>query len=94
MHSHIAIPFPDKVHTEIDVRGMQVDEALGAVDKFLNDALLGGLREVHIIHGVGTGALRNSVVPFLKAHPLVEAILPGGHNQRNPGMTTATITGK
>jgi DNA mismatch repair protein MutS2 len=93
-HSHVAIPFPDKVHTEIDIRGMQVDEALGAVDRFVNDAVLGGLIEVHIIHGVGTGALRNSVVPFLKEHPLVQATLPGGPNQKNPGMTTATITGK
>jgi DNA mismatch repair protein MutS2 len=94
LHSHVAIPFPDEVHTEIDIRGMQVDEALDAVDKFLNDALLGGLWEVHIIHGVGTGALRNSVVPFLREHPLVEATLPGGPNQKNPGMTTATIIGK
>jgi DNA mismatch repair protein MutS2 len=93
-HSHVAVPFPDEVHTEIDIRGMQVDEALEAVDKFLNDALLGGLNEVHIIHGVGTGALRNSVVPFLKEHPLVQTTLPGGPNQKNPGMTTATITGK
>jgi DNA mismatch repair protein MutS2 len=94
LRSHVNIPSPDKVHTEIDVRGMQVVEALEAVDKFLNDALLGGLREVHIIHGVGTGALRNSVVPFLKGHPLVQKTLPGGLNQKNPGMTTATITGK
>jgi DNA mismatch repair protein MutS2 len=93
-HSHVAIPFPDKVHTEIDIRGMQVDEALEAVDRFLNDALLGGLREAHVIHGVGTGALRNSVVPFLKEHPLVQVTLPGGPNQNNPGMTTAIITGK
>jgi DNA mismatch repair protein MutS2 len=67
---------------------------LEAVDKFLNDALLGGLTEVHVIHGMGTGALRNSVVPFLKEHPLVHTTMPGGPNQKNPGMTTATITDK
>ena len=94
LHSHVAVPSPGSVHTEIDIRGMQVEEALEAVDRFLNDALLGGLGEVHIIHGVGTGALRKSVVPFLKEHPLVQAILPGGPNQKNPGMTTATITEK
>jgi DNA mismatch repair protein MutS2 len=92
--SYVAIPSPDKVYTQIDIRGMQVDEALEAVDRFLNNALLGGLREVHIIHGVGTGALRKSVVPFLKEHPLVQATLPGGPDHKNPGMTTATITGK
>lgn len=94
LHAHIAIPFPDKVRTEIDIRGMQVDEALEIVDRFVNDALLAGLREVHIIHGVGTGALRNSVIPFLKQHPLVQTTLPGGPHQQNPGITTAVITGR
>jgi DNA mismatch repair protein MutS2 len=73
---------------------MQVDEALEVVDRFVNDALLAGLREVHIIHGVGTGALRNSVIPFLKQHPLVQTTLPGGPHKQNPGITTAVITGR
>ena len=90
-HAHVAIPFPDKVRTEVDIRGMQVDEALKAVDRSVNHALLGGLREVHIIHGVGTGALRNSIIPFLKQHPLVQTTLPGGPRQENPGITTAKI---
>lgn len=94
LHSHVAVPFPDKVRTEIDIRGMQVDEALGAVDKFVNDALLAGLREVRIIHGVGTGALRNSVIPFLKEHPLVQATLPGGLHQENLGVTIAKIAAR
>jgi len=64
---------------------------LEAVDKFLDDALLAGLREVRIIHGVGTGALRNSIIPFLEQHPLVHATLPGGLNQENLGITTARI---
>ena len=90
-HSHVTAPFPDSVRTEIDIRGMQVDEALEAVDKFIDDALLAGLREVRIIHGVGTGALRNSIIPFLEQHPLVHATLPGGLNQENLGITTARI---
>jgi DNA mismatch repair protein MutS2 len=87
----IALPFPDKVRTEIDIRGMQVDEALEVADKFVNDAMLAGLREVRIIHGLGTGALRNSVIPFLREHPLVQATLPGGLHQENPGVTLAKI---
>jgi DNA mismatch repair protein MutS2 len=90
-HSRVAVSFPENVQTEIDVRGMQVDEALEAVDKFVNDALLAGLREVHIIHGVGTGALRKSVIPFLERHPLVEAVLPGGLHQKNLGATKVKI---
>ncbi|MBW1770934.1 MAG: Smr/MutS family protein [Deltaproteobacteria bacterium] len=73
---------------------MQVDEALEAVDKYVNDALLAGLREVRIVHGVGTGALRSSIIPFLKQHPLVEAALPGGPHQKNLGATVVKIAGR
>ena len=91
LRSHVALPFPDKVRTEIHIRGMQVDEALEAVDKFVNDALLAGLREVRIIHGVGTGALRSNVIPFLKQHPLVQATIPGDLHQENLGVTIVKI---
>ena len=94
LHAHVSVPFPDKVRSEIDIRGMQVDEALETVDKFVNDAMLAGLREVRIIHGVGTGALRNSVIPFLKQHPLVQASLAGGLHQENLGVTIARIASR
>jgi DNA mismatch repair protein MutS2 len=94
LRSHVAVPFPDKARTEIDIRGMQVEEALETVDKFVNDALLAGLRDVLIVHGVGTGALRNSVIPFLKQHPLVQATLPGGLHQENLGVTIARIAAR
>ncbi len=73
---------------------MHVEEALDMVDKFLDDVLLAGLKEVRIIHGVGTGALRNSLIPFLKQHPLVESTFQGGPNKGNPGMTIVEITGR
>ncbi len=94
LHSDVAIPFPENVRTEIDVRGMQVEEALKAVDRFVNDALLAGLKEVHVIHGVGTGTLRRSVIPFLNQHPLVEAAPPGGPHQKNLGVTVVKIVGR
>ncbi len=94
LHSHVCVPFPDKIRTEVDIRGMQVDEALETVDKFVNDAMLAGLREIRIIHGVGTGALRNSVIPFLKQHSLVHTTLPGGLHQENLGVTIAKIAGR
>jgi DNA mismatch repair protein MutS2 len=94
LRSHVAVPFPDEVRTEIDIRGIQVDEALEAVDKFVNDALLAGLKEVRIIHGVGTGALRNSVIPFLKQHPLVQTTIPGGLHQEHLGVTIAKIAAR
>jgi DNA mismatch repair protein MutS2 len=54
---------------EIDLRGMRAEEAIEAVDKFLDDALLAGWNEVRLIHGKGTGALKQSIGNFLKKHP-------------------------
>ena len=65
---------------------------MSVVDKFLDNALLAGLKEVRIIHGVGTGALRKSLVPFLNQHPLVREIHPGGPHRENPGVTIVEIT--
>ena len=73
--------------TRIDVRGMRVEEALEAVDKFLDNATVAGLAEVKVIHGVGTGALRNNLMPYLDKHPLVQTISHGPRNHENPGMT-------
>ncbi len=84
---HVEIPAPQSAQAETDMRGMHVEEALSVADKLLDDALLAGLKEVRIIHGVGTGALRNSLIPFLNQHPLVRAIHPGGLNQKNLGVT-------
>src|SRR5690606_34851653 len=49
------------VSPEVHLRGMTVDEALGALEKYLDDALLAGLDKVRVVHGKGTGALRQAV---------------------------------
>ncbi len=59
---------------EINVIGCTVEEATGRVDKFLDQAALGGSAQLRIIHGHGTGALRRGLAEFLKKHPLVAAI--------------------
>jgi DNA mismatch repair protein MutS2 len=56
---------------EINVIGMRVEEATERVDKFLDEAALAHQRQVRIIHGHGTGALRKGLAEFLKSHPLV-----------------------
>jgi len=89
--SSVEIPVPQGVQPEADMRGMRVEEALRVVDKYLDDALLAGLKEVRIIHGVGTGALRNSLIPFLNGHPLVQAARPGGSHEDNLGVTIVEI---
>ncbi|MFW5866195.1 MAG: Smr/MutS family protein, partial [Armatimonadota bacterium] len=53
---------------EIDVRGMTVDEAIGELSKWLDDAMLAGAGHVRIIHGKGTGALREGVHDYLRKH--------------------------
>jgi DNA mismatch repair protein MutS2 len=58
--------------TEIEVRGETVEEALHVLDKFLDDALLAGHRRLRIIHGKGTGVLRQAIHQWLKEHPSVK----------------------
>ena len=59
------------LHREIDVRGLMVDEAEQVIGKFLDDAVIGELGQVLIIHGKGTGALRKGVHDYLKHHKSV-----------------------
>ena len=59
------------LHREIDVRGLMVDEAEQVLGKFLDDAVVGGLGQVLIIHGKGTGALRKGIHDYLKHHKSV-----------------------
>ncbi|MCH7622381.1 MAG: Smr/MutS family protein, partial [Chloroflexi bacterium] len=63
-------------NSEVDLRGQRVEEALGNVDGLLDSAALQGVREVRIIHGTGTGALRRAIREYLKDHPLVESSAP------------------
>jgi DNA mismatch repair protein MutS2 len=60
------------VSDQLDVRGMRADEAREAVRSFVDEAALAGLKEVEIVHGKGTGALRTAVRAELDVHPLVE----------------------
>lgn len=61
----INVNFEPVKTNELDLRGFRVDEALVAVDKFLDEAILSGLKQVYIIHGKGTGALRQAIHEFL-----------------------------
>ena len=76
---------------ELDLRGMMVDEALGAVDLFLDNALMGKLETVTIIHGKGTGALRKAVRDHLKRSRYVKEFRPGVYGEGEDGVTVATL---
>jgi len=76
---------------ELKLIGMRVDEALDRLEQFLNHASLSGLREVRIIHGLGTGRLRDAVREHLARHPLVEGQRPGEPHEGRDGATVVTL---
>jgi DNA mismatch repair protein MutS2 len=78
---------------ELDIRGQRVEEALLRVDKYLDDAFLGGLPFVRIIHGKGTGTLRQAVQQRLRSHPLVESQRSGEDGEGGSGVTVAYLIG-
>ncbi len=74
---------------EINVIGMRYEEAMRVVDKFIDDALVTGYPSVRIIHGMGTGALRNGVHQLLKKHKHVKTFRNGGAQEGGLGATLA-----
>ncbi len=81
-----------EMSTEVDLRGLMVDEALEKVDKYLDDAVLAGLPQVRIIHGKGTGALRKAVTDQLKADRRVVSYRLGGVGEGGDGVTVAKLS--
>ena len=79
------------VSTQLDIRGSNVDEAVGVLGKFLDDAAIAGLTEVTIIHGKGTGMLRNGVHKYLKSNSHVKAHRLGKYGEGESGVTIATM---
>ena len=75
------------ISPEINLIGKTVDEAIFELDKYLDDAFLAHLPQVTVIHGRGTGALRNAVHAFLKKSKYVKDFRVGGYNEGNTGAT-------
>jgi DNA mismatch repair protein MutS2 len=76
---------------EVDIRGMNVDEGLMEIDKYLDDVFLSGLKEVSIIHGKGTGKLRAGVHEYLKRHTHVKSYRTGQFGEGEMGVTIVTM---
>ena len=77
--------------SELDIRGLMTDEADLAVDQFLDNAVMGKLSEVRIIHGKGTGVVRNAVREHLKRSPYVKTFRPGKYGEGEDGVTVAQL---
>jgi DNA mismatch repair protein MutS2 len=88
-------PTPSLPHTspgvELDLRGQRVEEIVPRLDKYLDDAFLAGMPFVRIIHGKGTGALRQAVRQQLRGHPLVKSHRPGEQGEGGSGVTVAYL---
>jgi len=76
---------------EIDLRGQRADEALDALERYLDSAYLTGLPFVRIIHGKGTGRLREVVRQVLQGHPHVRSFEGGGEKEGGEGVTVAKL---
>ncbi len=79
------------VASSLDLRGARVEEALEALDRYLDDAGLAGLSKVMIIHGLGTGALRDAVRSDAANHPLVRSLRPGERGEGGDGATIVEL---
>jgi DNA mismatch repair protein MutS2 len=81
----------DPISPEINLVGCTVEESSRRLEKYLDAAFLQGLRQVRVIHGKGTGALRKGVHQFLAAHPLVEGYRLAELNEGGSGATVAAL---
>lgn len=77
--------------SELNVIGQTTDEAVDAVDKFLDEASLASLSKVRIVHGHGTGALRRAIGALLDGHPHVSRFLPAPPEQGGTGATLVEL---
>ncbi|MBO5283621.1 MAG: endonuclease MutS2 [Lachnospiraceae bacterium] len=79
------------VSTEINLLGKTVDEAISALDKYLDDAYIAHLSSVRVVHGKGTGALRNAVHSHLKRLKYVKEFRLGEYGEGDAGVTIVTF---
>lgn len=79
------------ISQELRLRRLTLDEALPKLDEYLNAAFIAGLTSVCIVHGKGTGALRQAVHEVLAKHPLVKSFRLGGYYEGQTGVTIVQL---
>lgn len=79
------------VSPEINLLGLTVDEAIPIIDKYLDDCYIAKLSPIRIVHGKGTGALRNGIHHYLKTNKLVDSFRPGTFGEGEMGVTIVSL---
>ena len=90
-YSYSNISKAKNIKPEINVIGYNVDESIFVIDKFLDDCSLAKLQNVRIVHGKGTGKLRNGIHQFLKTNPHVKSFRIGSFGEGEMGVTIVEL---
>ena len=80
------------ISNELDLHALTVDEAIIKLDRYLHDAFRSGYYTVTIVHGKGTGILRNAVRQYLEGHPLVKSFRWGEPREGGIGVTVVELS--
>lgn len=80
------------ISPEINVIGQNVDEAIYIIDKYLDDCAISNISPIRIVHGKGTGKLREGIHAFLKKHPHVKSFRLGTFGEGEMGVTVVELT--
>jgi DNA mismatch repair protein MutS2 len=76
---------------ELVLIGATVDDAIDRAEKFLDDALVQDARRLRVVHGHGTGRLRDAMRTFFRKHPLVAHVAPAADNEGGDGATIVEL---
>ena len=79
------------VSAELDLRGENIEDSIYILEKFLDDAVLSSLTQVRIIHGKGTGALRQGIHQYLRKQPRVESFALASYGEGDSGVTIVKL---
>lgn len=79
------------IKNEIDLRGYNIEEAIQDLDKYLDDCIIVGLKNVNIIHGKGTGVLRKGIQEYLKNDKRVKSVRDGSYNEGGLGVSSVKL---
>ena len=80
-----------EIRNEISLRGMLVEDGIYALDKYLDDALLSSVKQVYVIHGKGTGAMRAGIQDYLRGHSHVKSFRIGEYGEGDSGVTVVEL---